>query len=290
MPADPTGRPRPRSLSQRITPSAAPSPKAEPPVSRTASMRSTTWRGFSASSSRVPVARPRTAQAARIPLSGPSTTLQPVARSRSVQCPTEIPRTVVRPAGGGGAQGGGSKARVVEGTYVSAMPNPDPQSPPTTVLVVDDEDGIRQALDRFLTRLGYRVLQAASGAEALDRQAAEQPQVMLSDIRMPNMSGVELVPKALAADSDLAIIMLTAIDEPRTAIECLKLGAYDYLIKPVDLDELEMSLQSGLRQRQLEIDRREPLRSEEHTSELQSLAYLVCRLLLEKKKKKSSGR
>src|SRR5256886_9696925 len=51
--------------------------------------------------------------------------------------------------------------------------------------------------------------------------------------------------------------MLTATDEPRTAIECLKLGAYDYLIKPVDLDELEMSLQSGLRQRQLEIDRRE---------------------------------
>src|SRR3989454_6720478 len=137
------------------------------------------------------------------------------------------------------------------------MPTPAPQSPPTTVLVVDDEDGIRQALDRFLTRLGYRVLQAASGAEALDRQAAEQPPVMLSDIRMPNMSGVELVPKALAHDSDLAIIMLTAIDEPRTAIECLKLGAYDYLIKPVDLDELELSLQGALRQRQLEVERRE---------------------------------
>jgi DNA-binding NtrC family response regulator len=139
------------------------------------------------------------------------------------------------------------------------MPNPpsQPQEPTTTVLVVDDEDGIRQALDRFLTRLGYRVLQASSAAEALDRQAAEQPHAMLSDIRMPTMSGVELVPKALAADSDLAIIMLTAIDEPRTAIECLKLGAYDYLIKPVDLDELEMSLQGALRQRQLEIDRRE---------------------------------
>ena len=137
------------------------------------------------------------------------------------------------------------------------MPNPQPQDQPTTVLVVDDEDGIRQALDRFLTRLGYRVLQASSGAEALDRQAAGEPDVMLSDIRMPNMSGVELVPKALAADSDLAIIMLTAIDEPRTAIECLKLGAYDYLIKPVDLDELELSLQGALRQRQLEVDRRE---------------------------------
>ena len=136
-------------------------------------------------------------------------------------------------------------------------PPPETTSPATTILVVDDEDGIRQALDRFLTRLGYRVLQAASGSEALERQAAEQPQAMLSDIRMPNMSGVELVPKALAQDSDLAIVMLTAIDEPRTAIECLKLGAFDYLIKPVDLDELEMSLQAALRQRQLEVERRE---------------------------------
>src|SRR5256884_2707279 len=137
------------------------------------------------------------------------------------------------------------------------MSKPETKSAPTTVLVVDDEDGIRQALDRFLTRLGYRVVQAASGAEALERQSADSPDVMLSDIRMPNMSGVELVPKALAQDADLAVIMLTAIDEPRTAIECLKLGAYDYLIKPVDLDELEMSLQGALRQRQLEIDRRE---------------------------------
>src|SRR2546430_2967319 len=137
------------------------------------------------------------------------------------------------------------------------MTKTDAQAAPTTVLVVDDEEGIRQALDRFLTRLGYRVLQASSGAEALDRQAAEQPQVMLSDIRMPNMTGVELVPKALAQDSDLAVIMLTAIDEPRTAIECMKLGAYDYLIKPVDLDELEMSLQGALRLRQLEVDRRQ---------------------------------
>ena len=145
----------------------------------------------------------------------------------------------------------------MRGTYVSAVAIRDAPSTPTTVLVVDDEDAIRQALDRFLTRLGYRVLQAASGAEALDRQRAEQPQAMLSDIRMPNMTGVDLVPKALALDSDIAIIMLTAIDEPRTAIECMKLGAHDYLIKPVDLDELELSLQAALRLRQLEIDRRE---------------------------------
>ena len=127
----------------------------------------------------------------------------------------------------------------------------------TTILVVDDEDGIRQALTRFLSRLGYQVQTAANATEALERQGAHHPQAMLCDIRMPETSGVELLPKMLARDPDLAIIMLTAIDEPRTAIECLKLGAHDYLIKPVDLDELEVSLQHALRQRQLEMDRRE---------------------------------
>src|SRR5207237_9595787 len=101
------------------------------------------------------------------------------------------------------------------------MPNPQPQDQPTTVLVVDDEDGIRQALHRFLTRLGYRVLQASSGAEALDRQATEQPHVMLSDIRMPTMSGVEVVPKALSADSSLAIIILSSFHDSLTVIVCL---------------------------------------------------------------------
>lgn len=127
----------------------------------------------------------------------------------------------------------------------------------TTVLVVDDEDGIRQALTRFLSRLGYHVQAASNAAEALQQLAAHHPQAMLCDIRMPETSGVELLPKALAQDADLAVLMLTAIDEPRTAIECLKLGAYDYLIKPVDLEELELSLQHALRQRQLEVDRRE---------------------------------
>lgn len=136
------------------------------------------------------------------------------------------------------------------------MPGSDKPQPDTTVLVVDDEDGIRQALDRFLTRLGYTVLQAPGGVEALAILRDARPTAMLSDIRMPTMTGVELVPKAIALDPDVAIIMLTAIDEPRTAIDCLKLGAFDYLIKPVDLEELELSLQAALRARQLEIDRR----------------------------------
>jgi cyclic di-GMP phosphodiesterase len=140
----------------------------------------------------------------------------------------------------------------------SAPPSPaPPQADPTTILVVDDEAGIRQALDRYLRRVGYRVVQAEDGETALQRLAEANPQAMLCDIRMPKMTGVELVPKALAAQADLAIIMLTAIDEPKTAIECLRLGAYDYLIKPLDLEELDVSLQGALRRRQLEIDRRE---------------------------------
>jgi putative two-component system response regulator len=127
----------------------------------------------------------------------------------------------------------------------------------TTVLVVDDEDGIRQALTRFLSRLGYHVEAASNAVDALQQLSAHRPQAMLCDIRMPETSGVELLAKVLAEDPDLAVLMLTAIDEPRTAIECLKLGAYDYLIKPVDLEELELSLQHALRQRQLEVDRRE---------------------------------
>ncbi len=92
------------------------------------------------------------------------------------------------------------------------MPGSDSSQPNTTVLVVDDEDGIRQALDRFLTRLGYTVRQAPGGAEALAMLNDAKPTAMLSDIRMPGMTGVELVPKVIAADPDVAIIMLTAID------------------------------------------------------------------------------
>ena len=128
---------------------------------------------------------------------------------------------------------------------------------PTNVLDVDDEDSIRQALERFVTRLGYRAVMARDGITALERVAQNRFDLMLCDVRMPGVSGVELVPKVLERDPDVAILMLTAVDEPRTAVDCLKLGAYDYLIKPVDLDELEMAMRTALRRRQLEMERRE---------------------------------
>src|SRR5437667_12061413 len=93
----------------------------------------------------------------------------------------------------------------------------------TTVLVVDDEDGIRQALTRFLSRLGYHVQAAANATEALQQLATHHSQAMLCAIRMPEASGVELLPKVIAQDADLAVIVLTTIDEPGTAMERLTL-------------------------------------------------------------------
>jgi len=130
-------------------------------------------------------------------------------------------------------------------------------APQTSVLVVDDEPAIRSVLAAFLRRRGHEVEQAKNGEEALQRMEARRFAAMLCDIRMPVMTGTELLPRALAADPDLAIIMLTGVEEPAAAISCLKLGAADYLIKPVDLEELQHSLQRALRRRQLEIERRE---------------------------------
>ncbi|HXY68018.1 MAG TPA: HD domain-containing phosphohydrolase [Gemmatimonadales bacterium] len=126
----------------------------------------------------------------------------------------------------------------------------------TGVLIVEDDRSLRSALTTFLERIGYQVLQADNGEAALDLLAAHRLSAMLCDIRMSGMSGMQLLPRALAADPDLAVIMLTGVDEPRAAISCLKLGAADYLIKPVDLDELQHALQSALHQRDLELERR----------------------------------
>ncbi len=131
-----------------------------------------------------------------------------------------------------------------------------PAGTPTSVLVVEDDPAVRGVLAQFLRKAGYEVRQAGDGEEALARLAEQTPAAMLCDIRMPRMTGTELLPKALAADPDLAIIMLTGVGEPTAAISCLKMGAADYLIKPVDLDELEHALRRALRRRELEIERR----------------------------------
>ena len=132
------------------------------------------------------------------------------------------------------------------------------------VLVLDDEESIRGALGRLLQSRGYDVMVAETPAIALAALEVDRFAVMLCDIRMPEMSGLEVVPRALALDAELAIIMLTAVNDAATATDALGMGAMDYLVKPVELADLHQAVERAAHRRQLEIERR---RVEEHIRE-----------------------
>ncbi len=125
----------------------------------------------------------------------------------------------------------------------------DPAVPAQKALVVDDEDTIRNALMRFLRNRGFEVSGAGNGRDALNEIAKGGYSLMLCDVRMPGMTGVEVVPKAIELDPDLAIIMLTAVNDAGTAREVLSQGAIDYLMKPVELADLQNAVQRALQKR-----------------------------------------
>ena len=164
------------------------------------------------------------------------------------------------------------------------MPRMTPTQSPTRILVVDDEEAVSTALARFLRTRGYDAFPANSGDDALERIREERFQVVLCDIRMPGMSGLDVLTEALAIDSDLAVIMLTAVNEATTATTALARGAMDYLVKPVELAELERAVIRVAHRRRLEIERRKvemlirdevAARSDELESEKNALRGLV---------------
>ncbi len=111
------------------------------------------------------------------------------------------------------------------------------------ILVVDDEETIRLALAKFLRGRGYAVTTAASAAEALARLDEARFELMLCDVRMPGMSGTDLLPHALAVDPDLGVLFLSAVNDAPTATTALSTGALDYLTKPVELAELQAAVE-----------------------------------------------
>ncbi|MBA2688357.1 MAG: response regulator [Gemmatimonadaceae bacterium] len=125
----------------------------------------------------------------------------------------------------------------------------EPAFPAHKALVVDDEDTIRTALMRFLRNRGFTVDGAGNGQDALNEIAKGGYSLMLCDVRMPGMTGVEVVPQAIERDPDLAIIMLTAVNDAGTARAVLSHGAIDYLMKPVELADLETAVQRALQKR-----------------------------------------
>lgn len=127
----------------------------------------------------------------------------------------------------------------------------------TAVLVVDDEEPIRNALKRFLAQQQYEVYAAGSGDEALNELRRHKIAVMLCDIRMPGTSGIDLVPQALDIEPELAILMLTAVNDATSAALCMQRGALDYLTKPIELADLGRAVQRALKRRETLLENRQ---------------------------------
>ena len=120
-----------------------------------------------------------------------------------------------------------------------------------TILVADDDRTIRCNLACSLKAEGYRVIEAGDGDEALARIEQEQPDAVLLDLKMPGRDGLDVLAELGPALADLPVIVVTAFGGSAAAIEAMRRGAYDYLTKPFDLDEVLLTLKRALRQRAL---------------------------------------
>jgi len=127
---------------------------------------------------------------------------------------------------------------------VEAPINSEPES--AHVLVVDDEGAIRYSISKTLQRVGYQVSAAASGEEALDMMTDQIFDVVLTDIRMPGLTGVELLAKIKDKAPDAIVILMTGYASLGTAVESLRLGAHDYLIKPSSSQDIRQSVARGV--------------------------------------------
>jgi response regulator RpfG family c-di-GMP phosphodiesterase len=124
-------------------------------------------------------------------------------------------------------------------------------------LIVDDDAQVRHVLSRVVSTHGLSTLEAGSGADALAVLAREgEVPICISDIYMPEMDGVTFLREAVKRYPDMAMIMLTGVAEVNTAVECLKLGALDYISKPVMVEEVRARLDKALEKRQLILENR----------------------------------
>src|SRR6266850_730881 len=119
------------------------------------------------------------------------------------------------------------------------------------ILVVDDERSMRELLAIVLRREGYEVLLAENGKSAIATLEREPVDILISDIKMPDLSGVDVLRAAKRIDQDILGIMITAFASTETAVEAMRLGACDYLSKPFDIDLLKMKVREKIENRQL---------------------------------------
>jgi DNA-binding NtrC family response regulator len=129
------------------------------------------------------------------------------------------------------------------------------------ILVVDDDSLMRDFLSETLNRSGYSVDLASTGEEALEKIRKEDYDVILSDIRMPTMGGMELLKTTREYLPDAKIVMMTAYGTVQNAVEAMKLGAFDYVMKPFSTDEIELAIKKAIDYKQLLLENK-LLRSE----------------------------
>ena len=119
-----------------------------------------------------------------------------------------------------------------------------------SILVVDDERGVRQSFN-MVFKDDYRVFQAESGKEAIDIFAENPVDVILLDIILPDVNGLELIEKLKTISPNSEIIMVTAVKEIQTAVKAIKFGAYDYIVKPFVVEEVKNIIHRALEKHQL---------------------------------------
>src|SRR5437762_724078 len=186
----------------------------------------------------------------------------------------------------------------------------------TLLLIDNDPDLLPDQVGHVFPAPAHRVEIAHTGTKGLERVAAIRPDVILLDLRLPDQFGLDVLKQLRQIDARIPVVLVTVARSADSAIEAMRQGAYDYLLKPLDLQKLDRVVGEALKVARLmrepaviaptlpdddqpgeaivgscpamqevykAIGRVADQRSEEHTSELQSPMYLVCRLLLEKK-------
>lgn len=119
-------------------------------------------------------------------------------------------------------------------------------------MIVDDDVSIRETLQDFLVEKGYEVLIAGSAEEGLNRIAEFEPDLIVSDVRMPGMDGLELLNHVNSTHAGIDLIIITAHEDMTSAVSAMKSGAVDYLVKPLDLDQIELTVEQCFRSRKLQ--------------------------------------
>lgn len=114
------------------------------------------------------------------------------------------------------------------------------------ILIVDDEEVIRNSIALYLRREGYQVDVCISGEEGLRGIEEVDPDLVLLDVKLPTLGGLDVLKRAKEAKDDLIVIMITAFGSIESAVQAMKAGAYDYITKPLDLDELDVTIKKGL--------------------------------------------